>query len=407
MVEPEQLYMSNRTLLYVTPYWSDAIRATYPESWHSTAGLRKMENVVKGLLEKDVAVTIYSPLILDGSGLQYHPPARISDPGLEIDVVVPPTVNVFGIRYLNHAIMVVLSTVFVAYAFRREEWLAIMAYNFRPETALPGLLGHLVSGSPFLLEYEDGLFVHPNPVRRLTAKIANTICDPFLDGAICANIHLAEELRTENVAIVRGTPSIGMPDELPPRRYVDEENTIIMFAGHFDETRGIDVFLHLVSKLELSDVRFWISGTGRDEELRQLERKLDRLADNRILFFGTLPWEEYRARVVSADILVNLQDPTAPISRYTFPSKLLDFMSAGRLIVSTDMSDLKGSFDEEMIIDGQTNDELVRTIERTIRRLRTGGVEEYGPRAEQWVREHCQRGRMGRDIKAVIEASQP
>jgi glycosyltransferase involved in cell wall biosynthesis len=195
-----------------------------------------------------------------------------------------------------------------------------------------------------------------------------------------------------------------MPETLPNRDYADPDHTIIMFAGHFDPVRGIDRFLDVTAVLETEEIQFSISGTGREEEKQHVRDRVQRLDDARITYYGTLPWEEYRTRVISADILVNFQSPDAPISKYTFPSKLLDFMSAGKIVISTDISDLSEALGEELVIGGRTTDELVAAVSNTVERYRTADLE-TGHLARDWVEANCTHEYTGAQYGRVIRTA--
>jgi glycosyltransferase involved in cell wall biosynthesis len=176
-----------------------------------------------------------------------------------------------------------------------------------------------------------------------------------------------------------------------------------MFAGRFDRTRGIYTLLDVLPSLSIGDdVEFWISGYGPDEEVEQVGKAVEQLGDDRVEFFGTLPWDEYRESLASADIFLNLQDPAAEISEYTFPSKLLDFMSVGGVVVSTDMSDLRETFGDLFhFVEGSESPE--ETLQETIGSYRRGECVEECERAQAWIREHCSHEQVGEDILSLFD----
>lgn len=389
-------------VLYFCSYIIPEIKSYYDIDWHSRAGLSKKKTALSSLKNEEFSVTVVSPIIPGGSKARFYGKRQFHDDEHDVDVIVPPTLNLFGLTPLNHAIATVLTILYSISLFVRFESPVSLFYNFRPEVALPGLMGKLLFGAPYVLQYEDGLFVHQSRLRRVTAKITKYLCNSSLDGAICTNTNLGDVLHTDNIGIVRGFPSIGMPDTLPSRKYADPNKVVVMFAGHFDSVRGIDMFLDVVPQIDSENVAFWISGTGRDDEKRRVRERVRQLNDDRVTYFGTLPWEEYRARVVSADILVNFQSPDEPISTYTFPSKLLDFMSAGRVVVSTDMSDLAEELSDEIVVDGTRIESIVFTLSETIER-RKAGEADSGRIARNWIETHCTEEYAGKQYRKVIE----
>jgi hypothetical protein len=89
------------------------------------------------------------------------------------------------------------------------------------------------------------------------------------------------------------------------------------------------------------DVRLVISGRGG------LERELRRAAqsDPRITIAGFLDRQAWRRLLASATVLVNPRLSSALENRYNFPSKLIDYLAAGRPVITT----LSGDLDPEYL----------------------------------------------------------
>jgi glycosyltransferase involved in cell wall biosynthesis len=277
---------------------------------------------------------------------------------------------------------------------------AVLAYNFLPQTTVPAMVAKVVYSVPVVLEYEDGHFVDTDRVRRTQSRLLRRAFAGRFDGAVCVNRPLAESLPIGNTVIVRGYPSVGMPEELP-NPVADDDRTAVMFAGSFDPVRGVDWFVDVAEKVlaERDDVVFWISGYGgRADRVRQRTAGVDG-----IRFFGTLPWEAYRARLAGADVFLNTQRPDRRISEYTFPSKILDFAVVGVPIVTTDMADLGQELDDVLVVDGRTPESVAETLSDVLKEYQR--FTEYGERAREWVSEECSAAAIGRRVDCVIGRS--
>lgn len=386
-------------IVYVGQIVNDHVEEAYDLQHYALPANNKKRGIVDSLRSVGTDVTVVSPMWINENSFRYFSGRRIRDEELDCEIRYPPALDVFGINYLFLALV---TTVLTIRTVRSEDSEAVVFYNFQLQTAVPALAARLLLGTPIVVEYEDGFFLSDIAVQRWVARLTRRLCDPFLGGAVCVNGALAAMLRTDNVAIVRGFPSVGMPDELPDPSY-DSEETVVMFAGNFDAVRGIDSFLTVAERItdRRGGFEFWISGYGPDHQVERVRSRLDDIGSDRIRFFGTLPWDEYRDRLVSADLLINAQDPTAPVSPYTFPSKLLDFMAAGAVTVSTDMADLAEAFDDELVIDGTTAEDLTETILEIDAR----GLDAYEPyvkRGRRWVGENCNREQIGSQLDTVI-----
>lgn len=396
------------TVLYIGSLVDDTISDVYDIGDHSIAGNNKTKNVIRSLQTEETNIVVLSPLFLNKTDLIYRSGRSVHNDDLDVDVYVPPHVGVFGLNYLT---VVLASTLYALMLSLQVKPDMTIFYNYRLQRMLPAVIGSL--GSTLVLQYEDARLelqrrnrisgaesLHIRILRGIE-KATKPLIDRRVEGAICTNTNLAEIAPTDNTAIVRGVPSVGHPDEMPDES-LEDDSVVVMFASKLDRERGIDRFLEAAEQIERSDVEFWISGYGSG--VKRVRSRVDRLDDDRVRFFGTLPWDEYRQRLVDADVLVNLQNPDNPESEYVFPSKLLDFMSARAVILSTDMSDIKTCLDEEVLV-ADVGDE-VDALERVIEAI-AADPEHYSDRvtaAERWVESQTRETTADR-IRTVYEGA--
>jgi len=65
-----------------------------------------------------------------------------------------------------------------------------------------------------------------------------------------------------------------------------------------------------------------------------------------------------------ATVLVNVQRTGHKFSRYCFPSKLYEYMASGKFVISTDISDIREHFKNQIFILKEDNPEtLAQTID--------------------------------------------
>ena len=89
--------------------------------------------------------------------------------------------------------------------------------------------------------------------------------------------------------------------------------------------------LDAIKQVGRQDIRLWISGKGELEEAVKAAAK----EDDRICYLGHLPYEEYLRMLQEADVLINPRDMSLPENQNNFPSKIMDYLAAGKAIVST------------------------------------------------------------------------
>lgn len=104
-----------------------------------------------------------------------------------------------------------------------------------------------------------------------------------------------------------------------------------MYSGLLNHVTGVNLLLKAMKRVERQDIRLWISGKGELEEaVRAAAGK-----DDRICYLGHLPYEEYIQKLQEADVLVNPRDMSLPENQNNFPSKIMDYLAAGKVIIST------------------------------------------------------------------------
>lgn len=115
---------------------------------------------------------------------------------------------------------------------------------------------------------------------------------------------------------------------------INDRKIRVLYSGVFTTVTGVDLLLDSIAQIGDKNVEFVFSGRG--DLLPQLENAV--LQDNRIINKGFLTREEYYELLNSADILVNPRNMNMPQNKNNFPSKILEYLAAGRYIISTKFS---------------------------------------------------------------------
>lgn len=103
-----------------------------------------------------------------------------------------------------------------------------------------------------------------------------------------------------------------------------------MFSGVLSNDKGIHLLLEAI-KMVPEEFRLVITGKGPcEQEIRDAAQN-----DHRIEFLGQVSFEEYLIRLKESDILLNPRDMHYKNNEYNFPSKFLEYLATGNLIIST------------------------------------------------------------------------
>lgn len=168
------------------------------------------------------------------------------------------------------------------------------------------------------------------------------------------------------------------------RPYSDKEQYTLFYAGNLDKRYGIMDLVEAFAGIHNKNYRLWICGFGDSEPtIRDYASK-----DNRIIFFGALPREKVLDLQMKATILVNPRHGYEIYTRYSFPSKTMEYMASGtptlmnRLeCIPVDYNPYLFYFDDETI-DGY------RSKIKELLELPAKQLEEKGQRAKKYILTH-------------------
>ena len=181
-------------------------------------------------------------------------------------------------------------------------------------------------------------------------------------GTIVFSSHTTNDFR-------HGKPSIRMIR--PPASYLldlpqppaEPAARAIYFAGALVEAAGVGLLLDAIPQIKDTTIEFWFSGRGPLEE----RMKRQAASDPRIRFFGFVSEQQYSDMLQRAAVLVNPRPSILLENHYNFPSKLMEYMAAGRPIISTATSDVAEHYGTAVVVlKDETPQALARCIERTV-----------------------------------------
>lgn len=147
--------------------------------------------------------------------------------------------------------------------------------------------------------------------------------------------------------------------------------TIYMYAGILEPVTGVDMLLKAFSRISNPSIRLKISGKGSLEKLVEDAAK----QDDRITYLGCVPYEEYLRNLQKADVLINPRNMNLPENENNFPSKIMEYLSTGKPIISTRFPGWE-KYNEYIAFCESTVDGL-QTI------LETGDVEKYNAKEQR------------------------
>jgi glycosyltransferase involved in cell wall biosynthesis len=383
-------------VVYVSKFITEDIKEKYDISSVSQAGFHKISNIARSIRDNNKKVTIVSPILSGNPNFTHLEPDCFDYEEENIKIFTPRSFNLYDITVINQVMLALFTTTLIMRLVIRKDTEFILLYNFAPARAIPAITASVFGRLPLILEYEDGSFANSSGIMNIVYRLLSTVSKPYINGAVCVNHILAERAPTKNTIVFRGIPSVGLPKSLPNGNY-DKPEAIIMYAGKFDRVRGVHKFIDVADEHNRDGCKYWISGWGAEDDVNKIRERINRLDNDKIRYFGELPFNEYRMRCVQADVLVNPQNPHHTLSKYTFPSKILDFLSSGSVVITTDMADLRSEMSDVVMISEYSTNSLAKKIDKVLA-MNDKEMEKIKVKGQEWIIHHCDRERVGSKI---------
>ncbi len=114
----------------------------------------------------------------------------------------------------------------------------------------------------------------------------------------------------------------------------------LMYAGALYRKYGVDTIVESYEKVQ-TPCELWLFGSGDYEEA--IKRKAAK--NPRIRFFGRVSREEVLRREKEATLLLNIRNAEDEYTKYSFPSKMVEYMLSGTPLLTTKLPGVPDEYD--------------------------------------------------------------
>jgi len=296
-----------------------------------------------------------------------------------------PFVNILILKQLSIALSLGYFTVKWCYANRKDKKRVVFTSIYLPFLApfvilkwMPKL--KLASFVPDLPEFEFSYTTTGLSIKRALVPVyvwlTNALCR-LVDYYIFISDAMRFKFGERPYSVVEGFVDV---DGARVEGQGGGKRNAIIYAGTLLEKFGIGNLVQAFLLLP-GDYELWLFGSGDMEaEIRTAAEK-----DPRIKLWGHVPNKEVMEHERRATILVNPRFTANEFTKYSFPSKLLEYMASGRPVLTTRLESIPGDYDDKLyFIDDESvvgmRDALQRCLGKTDRELT-----EFGRRTQSYV----------------------
>lgn len=221
-----------------------------------------------------------------------------------------------------------------------------------------------------------------NPVMALMQKryMKRAIdCQDKFDGYIYLTEAMSEVVAPgKPFAVIEGIADTA--DVLSPSAEEKHKKRSIMYAGALREDYGLKNLIEAFLKLSLPDTELWLFGAGN--YVPQIEQYA---ADNEtIKYFGRVSREEVLEQERKATLLVNVRDPKEAFTKYSFPSKTIEYMLSGTPLLTTKLSGIPKEYEAYLYCIDDNSEEMICNAMRDIFAKQQTLIEK-GAAAQQFI----------------------
>lgn len=174
----------------------------------------------------------------------------------------------------------------------------------------------------------------------------------------------------------------------------------IMYAGTLNEKFGIKNLLSAFMGIKNDTLELWLYGYGDyDEKIREVAK-----VDDRIKFFGQRERKEILKAERQARVLVNPRQNKDEFTKYSFPSKTMEYLASGTPVLMYKLDGIPKEYDNYIYyVDGNNVDDLRRMIEKLIDKPQSE-LDGFGEKARKWVLKNKNVGSQTEKIVELINA---
>lgn len=162
---------------------------------------------------------------------------------------------------------------------------------------------------------------------------------------------------------------------------IKKEPKVLMYAGVLHEKYGLKLLVDGFRRIQRDDIELDIYGSGPYvENLKKIATE-----DSRICYKGVVSNKEVVKAELEATLLINPRPTTEEFTKYSFPSKNMEYMASGTPLLTTRLPGMPADYYEYIYtIDEETTEGYKTAIEKTLSNS-SMDLKEKGKKARYFV----------------------
>ncbi|MBT9257621.1 glycosyltransferase [Phycicoccus sp. MAQZ13P-2] len=171
---------------------------------------------------------------------------------------------------------------------------------------------------------------------------------------------------------------------------------VVLYAGGLKREYGVEALLQAVALSDDSWQLHLYGGGPMEQECRVAADK-----NPRVVFHGVVDFDSLSRGYADATVLVNPRPLQTDFVQYSFPSKLLEYMTTGTPVVTTHLPTIPSSYDPFVVYTEDDAASMAATLDSTLA-LAPGELRQLGSTARSFVTEACSPPAQGVRISSFL-----
>ena len=218
-------------------------------------------------------------------------------------------------------------------------------------------------------------------------------------------VYLTEAMRDEVSAskpyvVMEGI--LDVTDAIKPKECFDTHSRAIMYAGRIHEKYGVLNLVEAFEKIEDENIELWLFGEGSavDEILHRAKK------DSRIKYFGRVTRDEVLLYERKATLLVNPRSTKESFTKYSFPSKTIEYMASGTPLLTTKLEGIPNEYFDYVFSAEDNAVDQIKDVLMYVLSLSDEELSYKGKMAQQFVVDNkCAKSQGGRILDFLEKLS--
>lgn len=191
--------------------------------------------------------------------------------------------------------------------------------------------------------------------------------------------------KNKNYSIIEGLADFSNLEKYWESIIGDQVNTaqsrVLMYAGSLHKCYGIEMLVKAFSRIKKENIELHIYGKGDfEKELIKYTK-----SNKNIRYFGAVPNEQIVLAEKEADLLINPRTSEGEYTKYSFPSKIIEYMASGTPVLMNMLPGIPDEYREYCYcFESETVDGYVNSL-NSILSMDLKSLQVMGEKAQRFV----------------------